>query len=137
LFGFNHQSNGQSGELSRGWNRLFIQGFLQKENSFASFKTWQRFDEKDEFDNSFDYAKYVGDYELELGYRSNKHTYGITFRNRYALNDYGAIQLDYTYPLTKKIKGYVQLFSGYGDSLIDMDYQTHKIGLGIVLADRI
>ncbi|MBN2865856.1 MAG: phospholipase A [Thiotrichales bacterium] len=137
LLGFNHQSNGQSGDLSRGWNRLFVQGFLQKDNSFASFKTWQRFDEKDEFDNSFDYAKYMGDYEIELGYKSNKHTYGIILRNRYALNKYGAIQFDYTYPLTKKIKGYVQWFSGYGDSLIDMDYQHNKIGLGIVLADRI
>ena len=137
LIGFNHQSNGQSGTLSRGWNRLFIQGLLQKANGFASFKTWQRFDEQDEFDNSFDYNKYLGDYELELGYRSNKHTYGITLKNRYQLNEYGSIQLDYTYPLTKKIKGYVQWFRGYGDSLIDLDYHTNKIGLGIVLADRI
>lgn len=137
LLGVNHQSNGQSGTLSRGWNRMFIQGFFQRENSYASFKTWQRFKEKDSFDNSFSYTKYIGDYELELGYRSNKHTYGVTYRNRYMLNSYGAIQLDYTYPLSKKIKGYVQWFSGYGDSLIDMDFRTNKIGIGIVLADRI
>ena len=116
---------------------MFVQGLFQKDNSYASFKTWQRFKEKDSFDNSFEYAKYIGDYEVELGYRSNKHTYGITYRNRYRLNKYGAIQLDYTYPLTRKIKGYVQLFRGYGDSLIDMDFLTNKIGIGIVLSDRI
>ena len=137
LIGINHQSNGQSGQLSRGWNRVFIQGLLQSDQGFASFKTWQRFNEKDAFDNSFNYPKYLGDYELQLGYQSNKHTYSITLRNRYQINKYGSFQLDYTYPLTKKFKGYIQWQRGYGDSLIDLDYFSNKIGFGIVLADRI
>lgn len=137
MIGLNHQSNGQSGTLSRGWNRLFVQGLLQRPEGYLSFKTWQRFEEQDEFDNSFDYAKYLGDYEIELGYQFKKHTLGVTLRNRYLLNQYGSAQLDYTYPLTKKIKGYVQWFHGYGDSLIDLDYHSNKIGIGIVLADRI
>ncbi len=135
--GLNHQSNGQSGTLSRGWNRLFVQGFLQHKNSYLSFKTWQRFEESDEFDNSFDYAKYLGDYEIEAAYKLEEHSFGLTVRNRYFVNKYGSLQLDYTYPLTKRLKGYVQWFSGYGDSLIDMDNHTNKIGIGIVLADRI
>ncbi|MDG6774585.1 phospholipase A [Thiomicrorhabdus sp. ZW0627] len=137
LVGINHQSNGQSGSLSRGWNRFFVQGLFQRPEGYLSFKTWQRFNEQDEFDNSFNYAKYLGDYEIEAGYQTGKHTLGVTLRNRYVFNQYGSLQLDYTYPLTKKIKGYVQWFSGYGDSLIDMDYYTNKIGIGIVLADRI
>ncbi|MDG6778862.1 phospholipase A [Thiomicrorhabdus sp. zzn3] len=137
LIGVNHQSNGQSGLLSRGWNRVFVQGLLQRPEGYLSFKTWQRFEEDDEFDNSFDYAKYLGDYEIELGYRFNQHTLGMTLRNRYLVNPYGSVQLDYTYPLTKKIKGYVQWFNGYGDSLIDMDHHHNKIGIGVVLADRI
>jgi phospholipase A1 len=137
LIGINHQSNGQSGTLSRGWNRLFLQGFLQRESSYLSFKTWQRFEEDDAFDNSFDYAKYLGDYEIEAVQKWHDHSFGLTVRNRYLPNQYGSFQLDYTYPLTKRLKGYVQWFSGYGDSLIDMDYYTNKIGIGIVLADRI
>lgn len=137
IIGLNHQSNGQSGTLSRGWNRLFVQGLMQRKEGYLSFKTWQRFEEADEFDNSFDYAKYLGDYEIEAGYQYDKHTAGVTLRNRYLLNEYGSVQLDYTYPLTKKIKGYVQLFHGYGDSLIDMQHHTSKFGIGIVLADRI
>lgn len=136
LLGINHQSNGQSGTLSRGWNRVFLQGLMQKDNGYISFKTWHRFDEQDEFDNSFNYPKYLGDYEVEFGYRSQKHTYGITFRNQYRLNEYGSFKLDYTYPLTKKLKGYVQWFHGYGDSLIDMEYHSDKLGIGIVLGDR-
>ncbi|MDA3807436.1 MAG: phospholipase A [Thiomicrorhabdus sp.] len=135
--GLNHQSNGQSGTLSRGWNRLFWQGFLQHKNSYVSFKTWLRFEESDEFDNQFDYAKYLGDYEIEAAYKLKEHSFGLKVRNRYIFNEYGSVQLDYTYPLTKRLKGYVQWFSGYGESLIDLDYHTNKIGIGIVLADRI
>ncbi len=137
MVGINHQSNGQSGTLSRGWNRLFVQAFMQRKNSYVSFKTWQRFEEEDEFDNSFNYTKYLGDYELEAVYKLEKHSFGLKGRNSYIPNEYGSMQFDYTYPLTRRIKGYVQLFRGYGDSLIDMDRHTNKISFGIVLADRI
>ncbi|MGM0542022.1 MAG: phospholipase A [Pseudomonadota bacterium] len=135
--GLSHQSNGQSGTLSRGWNRLYLQGFLQHKNSYLSLKTWQRFDAADELDNRFDYAKYLGDYEIEAVYKLQEHSFGLKVRNSYIINEYGSVQLDYTYPLTKRLKGYVQWFRGYGDSLIDLDYHTNKIGIGIVLADRL
>lgn len=135
--GLSHQSNGQSGTLSRGWNRLYVQGFLQNKNSYLSFKTWQRFEQSDAFDNRFDYSKYLGDYEIEAAYKLQEHSFGLKVRNRYLFNQYGSVQFDYTYPLTKRLKGYVQWFRGYGDSLIDLDYHTNKIGIGIVLADRI
>lgn len=134
--GVNHQSNGQSGILSRGWNRVFLQAQLQKNQSSLKFKTWSRFDEQDEFDNSFDYQKYLGDFELEAAYRSGKSTYAMTVRNRYQWNDYGSVQLEYTYPIFKRFKGYVQYFNGYGDSLIEMQHRSEKIGFGIVLVDR-
>lgn len=134
--GVNHQSNGQSGILSRGWNRLFLRTQLQHKNSTLSFKTWLRFDEQDEFDNSFDYQKYLGDFELEAAHRSGKSTYALTLRNRYQWNGYGSVQLEFTHPLTKRLKGYIQYFDGYGDSLIEMQHRSRKIGFGIVLVDR-
>lgn len=134
--GINHQSNGQTNKLSRGWNRIFVQGHLQHKNSYLSFKTWKRFKEQDEFDNSFDYQKYLGDFEIEAAYRLKESAFAITVKNRYQWNAYGSIQLEYTYPLTKRLKGYVQLFNGYGDSLIDMEHYARKIGFGIVLVDR-
>lgn len=137
IIGLNHQSNGQSGSLSRGWNRLFLQGLMQHKNSYLSFKTWQRFEEADAFDNSFDYQKYLGDFEIEAATKWDRHSFGLTVRNRYQWNQYGSYQLDYTYPLTKRLKGYIQWFNGYGDSLIDLDYHSQKFSIGIVLADRI
>lgn len=134
--GINHQSNGQSGLLSRGWNRLFLQTQLQHDNSALNVKTWIRFDEQDEFDNSFHYNKYLGDFEIEAAHQAGDSTYAITVRNRYKWNQYGAIQLDYTHPLTKRLKGYIQYFNGYGDSLIELEHRSQKIGFGIVLVDR-
>ncbi|CAN8140361.1 phospholipase A [Thiomicrorhabdus sp. 6S2-11] len=137
MFGINHQSNGQTGLLSRGWNRIFVQGLLQHKNSYLSFKTWQRFDEQDEFDNSFDYQKYLGDYELEAAYKWKDRTFAMTLRNRYQINSYGSIQLEFTRPINRRFKGYIQYFNGYGDSLIDMQHYGQKFAIGVVLVDRI
>ena len=46
----------------------------------------------------------------------------------------GAAELSwYTPPLLGPFRGYVQLFSGYGESLIDYNWNQTTIGAGIVL----
>ncbi|WP_321277303.1 phospholipase A [Thiomicrorhabdus indica] len=134
--GVNHQSNGQSNALSRGWNRLFLQAKMQHDNSTLNFKTWARFDEQDEFDNSFNYTKYLGDFEIEAAHRDGDNTYALTLRNSYKWNQYGAVKFEFTHPLTKRLKGYIQYFNGYGDSLIELEHRSEKVGFGIVLVDR-
>ncbi|MGV3653108.1 MAG: phospholipase A, partial [Noviherbaspirillum sp.] len=48
--------------------------------------------------------------------------------------DRGAAQLSWAFPLASRLMGYVQVFSGYGQSLIDYNYYQRSIGLGVMVA---
>ncbi|MDO6805090.1 phospholipase A, partial [Wenyingzhuangia sp. 1_MG-2023] len=50
-------------------------------------------------------------------------------------NNRGAVEMDFTFPLTRKLKGFVQYFNGYGDSLIDYNHWQERLGVGIKLTD--
>ena len=43
--------------------------------------------------------------------------------------------LTWSFPLTSYLKGYVQVFSGYGQSLIEYNHRTNSAGLGLALND--
>ena len=49
--------------------------------------------------------------------------------------NHGSIQLDWAFPIYKGLKGYVQYFSGYGESLVDYNVTSETIGIGIIMAN--
>ena len=60
-------------------------------------------------------------------------------RNNLRVNDVnrGAVELGWSYPVTPKVRAYVQFFNGYGESLIDYDNSLNRIGFGVMLNDWI
>jgi len=40
-------------------------------------------------------------------------------------------ELAYSFPLTPYVYGYVQVFSGYGQSLIEYNHRTNSAGVGL------
>ena len=133
--GLVHQSNGQSGSLSRSWNRVYANIVFQKDNFAVSLKPWLRISEDDEDDDNPDIEKYLGYGELRVGYKWGEHTFSSMFRNNFRSDNKGALELGWSFPMVNRIRGYVQYFYGYGESLIDYNESTNRLSIGIALTD--
>ena len=108
---------------------------IEKDNFVFSFKPWYRIKEDKDDDNP-DIEKYLGHFELQSVYKYNDHSFALMVRNNLRTGENrGAAQLDWTFPLHRNFKGYVQWFNGYGESLIDYNHNVNAIGLGYAWYD--
>jgi phospholipase A1 len=133
-----HQSNGQGGVLSRSWNRVYANFVFQRGSFALGFKPWFRISEDIEDDDNPDITDYLGHFEMRAGYKWNEHVFSAMSRNNLESGfDRGAFEFGWSFPLWKYpyLKGYIQYFRGYGESLIDYDRKVNRIGLGISLTD--
>jgi phospholipase A1 len=141
--GINHQSNGQSGLLSRSWNRIMAQVIVERGDLYLSLRPWIRIpeSEKDSPDDSVgddnpDIEHYLGNFELRALLRDGEAVWGLMLRNNLRGDaNRGAVEVDYSFPLGTQVRGYVQYFNGYGESLIDYDHYNSRIGIGIMLTN--
>ena len=144
LFGFTnqlvqlgivHQSNGRGGALSRSWNRLYANLVFEKEHFYFGIKPWYRIPEKKSDDDNPDIEDFLGYMEFQGVYKRNKNNFGLFFRDNLRKDNRGTLQLDWSFPLFSRWRGYVQYFYGYGESLIDYNNKVNKLGIGIKLSD--
>ncbi len=131
----NHQSNGQSEPLSRSWNRVMLDFVLEHSGTYLSIKPWWRIAEAPLEDDNPDIEEYLGNFELRLLRKYNNHSIGMMWRNTLHRDNKGALQLDYTFPINRRLRGYLQLFNGYGESLIDYNHNSKSAGIGVMLTD--
>ncbi len=131
----NHQSNGRSEPLSRSWNRVMLDFVLEHNDTYMSIKPWWRIPEDKAEDDNPDIEEYLGNVEIRLLRKFSAHSVGLMLRNNFNSDNRGAVQLDYTFPLNNRLRGYVQLFNGHGESLIDYNHYGRSIGVGIMLTD--
>ncbi len=131
-----HHSNGRSDPISRSWNRAYLMGGAEWGKLSVIPRLWTRINnESSDTDDNPDITDYMGHGDLTLLYDLPKQQ-SISSTLRYNIETKkGAAQIDYIYPLTKNVNGYVQLFHGYGESLIDYNHENTTIGFGIVLND--
>jgi phospholipase A1 len=142
-FGVVHQSNGQSDPRSRSWNRAYLQWGLESsacaDSKYAVLiRPWWRFGEPAETDNNADLTSYVGHGDVEFLYwGKHKTLFSLLARSR-------SLQADFSMPTgllnfynpgagDKKdaLQLHFQVFSGYGESLIDYNQSHTTVGFGL------
>jgi phospholipase A1 len=136
--GVSHQSNGRGGVLSRSWNRVYANLVFQRGDFALGIKPWLRINEDPEDDDNPDITDYLGHFEWRAGYKWNGHVFSLMSRNNLESGfDRGAVEAGWSFPLHKYpyLKGYIQYFYGYGESLVDYDRRVNRIGIGIALTD--
>lgn len=132
-FTFNHQSNGQADPLSRSWNRLILNVGLGRDNFVLMLRPWYRIPEASKTDDNPDITDYIGRGDLLAYYQWQQHKFSLMLRHTLKTGDEsrGAMRFDWSIPLKKGLYGHVQLFHGYGESLIDYNHKATYIGLGL------
>jgi len=136
--GFSHQSNGQGDPLSRSWNRLWVMAELERGNFALAIKPWYRIPEDAADDNNPDILNYAGRIELRMAYKREDQVLSLMLRNNLRSPDNrSGYELDWSFPFSKRIKGLVQFYNGFGESLIDYNVRQQRLGLGMLVEDWI
>lgn len=135
-YGFNHQSNGQSGDLSRSWNRVYVDFLFESGDTAFSIKPWYRIPEASKLDDNPNIENYYGYGEFKLIHVIDDYSIDVMVRNNLKSSDNrGALQVGFNFPLWGKSRGYIQYFNGYGQSLLDYNHHTQSLGFGVMLTN--
>ncbi|MES2353587.1 MAG: phospholipase A [Pseudomonadota bacterium] len=133
--GVKHQSNGQSEPRSRSWNRFYTQVGFERDGFVLLLEPWWRIPEHNHDDNP-DITDYIGRGKILASYQSNGNQWTLQVKNNFKSTDNrGSVQLNWSYPLVSGLRGYLEFFSGYGESLIDYNHRQRTFGLGVLLVD--
>ena len=144
--GMVHQSNGQSDPLSRSWNRTYLMAAAEKELGPESSlrlqgRIWSRWHESAASDNNPGIENFIGRGELTGSWQINKaNTLGVTLRHSLRNEGRGSTRIDWlmrpaSLPSYTGLRYHVQLFSGFGDSLLDYNKRRNVLSVGVSLVD--
>ena len=130
---FNHQSNGRSEPLSRSWNRILGRtGIEINDDLTVLLRAWYRIPEDDDDDDNPRMHKYLGYGDIRTIWTPNRNTFTAMLRPG---TDKTSYELTWSYPISKVFRVYAQYYKGYGESLIDYDYENERFGIGIAMND--
>jgi phospholipase A1 len=141
--GLVHQSNGQSLPLSRSWNRVYLMGSAEHDNVTVQARLWNRIDEGAANDDNPRISDYVGRGELVTRWNADRdHLFAFTLRHGLRNGSKGSARLEWFYTLADAGVGlpsglrlHTQLFSGYGETLIDYNLKRTVFSIGLSLVE--
>lgn len=140
-----HQSNGQSLPLSRSWNRVYLMAGAEKGSSLRVMgRVWRRIPESNGTDDNPDISNYVGRAEVTGYWNPNMdNMLGVTVRHSLRSDKRGSVRLEWFKTLgngddSHNLSGlrlHTQIFSGYGDTLLDYNKRRTVLNVGLSLVD--
>ncbi len=135
--GVNHQSNGRSLPLSRSWNRVIAAVAFEKDDWTLTVRPWWRIPENAANDDNPDISSYLGRADVQLVKSWGKQQFSVLLRHNLegGRSGRGALQLDYAFPIAGELRGHLQWFSGYGESMIDYTHRANYYGVGVSLLE--
>lgn len=133
--GINHQSNGRGGDLSRSWNRIVAEANFSHNRWRFDLRPWYRIPEDEEDDDNPDIDDYLGYGDLTVSYEWQPDLQLSTkIRNNFHSHDKKtSFSLGLIFPLPGPLNGYLEYVNGYGESLIDYNFRSERIGIGVIL----
>jgi len=131
---FTHQSNGRELPYSRSWNRVIFDLSYEIDSWIVSVRPWIRLSDGEKDDNPA-ITDYIGDGELNLSYSYNRHQFYTVITHPFNQFQGGSVQLNYIFPIKGHLRGHLQAFQGYGETLIDYNNKQTTIGIGVSFAN--
>ncbi|WP_298575117.1 phospholipase A [uncultured Luteimonas sp.] len=136
--GINHQSNGRGDPMSRSWNRIMFNIGLDRDNWALMLRPWIRVSDGSDDDNP-GMEDYIGRGDATLTYLRGRNEFSLMARHSLRGGDRsrGALQFDWGFPIHESLpmRGRLQVFHGYGESLIDYNHKATYVGLGVSLQE--
>lgn len=143
--GLVHQSNGQTLPLSRSWNRVYLTGAAEKtlgpdSNLTLQGRVWRRLREAGDDENP-GIENFIGRAELHGRWKmNNANTVGVMLRHSLKSEAKGSVMAEWLMtpsasPNYTSVRYHLQVFSGYGDSLVDYNRRRTAVSFGLSLVD--
>ncbi|MDQ6646207.1 MAG: phospholipase A [Pseudomonadota bacterium] len=135
--GVNHQSNGLANPRSRGWNRVIANVGFERDGWTVMVRPWWRIPEAHAKDDNPDISNYMGRGEIQIVHEWHGQEFGLLLRDSFrgGSRQHGAAKFSWSFPLAGNLRGYAEVFKGYGESLIDYNHNATYAGVGISLLD--
>jgi phospholipase A1 len=134
--GINHQSNGRADPLSRSWNRIIANVGFDRGDWALMLRPWWRVPDGGDDDNP-DISDHAGRADATLVHRRGRQEFALMARHSLRGGDasHGAVQFEWGFPISRALRGHLQVFDGYGESLIDYNHRATYVGIGVSLLE--
>ena len=107
---------------------------MERGHLVLSAQGWLRADDPSrEDDDNPDIQKFMGGRNWALTRWA--HTYSRCAKTNLRKDYRGGVELNWTFPLTHNFRGFLQLYTGHGENLADMENSNTRVGIGVALND--